>query len=620
MEFLRQNIQNFLGLNTEINFNYITLGKNIPVRVKPSELLCLWLYRVNDREKDIKGINLISVTHNNTKIDIFKTIESLGIKNGDTLIIESEKCINDNEEKDKRKIRIKSNMTEIYEGEIKNGEYDGKGKLYHILGIMYEGEIKNGKMSGKGIEKLNNGEVYEGEWENGTKNGHGIWRTYDGEEYVGLWKDGKKHGKGKTEFPNGDIYEGDYKDGKGNGKGVIKWSYSNEFDEYEGDIKDDLMDGKGVLKYINGNIYEGEFKKDKREGKGIIKYKNGDIFEGEFKDGVADGIGKMIYADGKIEEGLYENDIFIGDDEKNPFIFKCIKTLNNHSDTIFYIMKLKDGRFASCSEDCTLNIYNKENYELDLSIKEHSAGILHFTQLNDGRLITCSKDKTIKIIELTNDNNYKIQSTLSHNDLIYKVIELKKNEIISISKDGTMKIWNVEDFKNILTIKYICNEILKLNENEFVTYSSADSKNIKFWGVNNFEQIETIKNIITYSMMLFEDDILAICGRFNLYLVKISNHNIIKTLEVPGIIWSLYKCLDGTFLSTVFNGFKHNNIIKYKYENEKLIKIGVQRKAHNNWIFNCIELDNGIIVSGEGDQQRDSFEIKIWEILPNDKK
>ena len=97
-------------------------------------------------------------------------------------------------------------------------------------------------------------------------------------------------------------------------------------------------------------------------------------------------------------------------------------------------------------------------------------------------------------------------------------------------------------------------------------------------------------------------------------------HNIIKTLEVPGIIWSLYKCLDGTFLSTVFNGFKHNNIIKYKYENEKLIKIGVQRKAHNNWIFNCIELDNGIIVSREGDQQRDSFEIKIWEILPNDKK
>ena len=51
------------------------------------------------------------------------------------------------------------------------------------------------------------------------------------------------------------------------------------------------------------------------------------------------------------------------------------KTLNNHTGSVYHLSKLKDGRLISGSGDCTLNIYKKDTFELQLSIKEHSSSI-----------------------------------------------------------------------------------------------------------------------------------------------------------------------------------------------------------------------------------------------------
>ena len=97
---------------------------------------------------------------------------------------------------------------------------------------------------------------------------------------------------------------------------------------------------------------------------------------------------------------------------------------------------------ASCSDDCNLNIYKKESFELQISIKPHSDWIYSFTELSDGRIITCFADKTMKIIKLIDEDKYKIEQTLKgHNDCVLKVIEIRKNELISISKDKLIKVW-----------------------------------------------------------------------------------------------------------------------------------------------------------------------------------
>ena len=210
------------------------------------------------------------------------------------------------------------------------------------------------------------------------------------------------------------------------------------------------------------------------------------------------------------------------------------KILKNHTGSIYYLSKLNDGRLISCSNDCFLNIYKKDSYELQLSVKEHSRGILSFTELKDRRIITCSYDKTMKIIKLIGEDKYQIEQTLQeHTNYVCKVIEIKENELISVSFDKTMKILKLnnqfECFQPIIfqnSISY-CN-ILRLNENEFVTSSQSDNC-LKFWNSNNYSNITIINNIeIAWgfqAMCLLEDDLLCVGGNNSkgFYLIKLSN-------------------------------------------------------------------------------------------------
>ena len=94
--------------------------------------------------------------------------------------------------------------------------------------------------------------------------------------------------------------------------------------------------------------------------------------------------------------------------KRTIYLKKNFKTLKNHTGYINHLSKLNDGRLASCSDDCNLNIYKKESFELQISIKPHSDWIYSFTELSDGRIITCFADKTMKKIKL-NEDKYKME-------------------------------------------------------------------------------------------------------------------------------------------------------------------------------------------------------------------
>ena len=82
----------------------------------------------------------------------------------------------------------------------------------------------------------------------------------------------------------------------------------------------------------------------------------------------------------------------------------------------------------------------------------------------------------MKVINLVNDDNYEIKQTLiGHNNSVMKVIEIRNNELISISREQNMKIWILNKEKEFICILNIifqrfgwlctCN-ILKLNKKE----------------------------------------------------------------------------------------------------------------------------------------------------------
>ena len=299
---------------------------------------------------------------------------------------------------------------------------------------------------------------------------------------------------------------------------------------------------------------------------------------------------------------------------------KNFKTLNNHTKYIYHLSKLKDGRLISCSGDSTLNIYKKDSFELQLSIKEHSDEVFFCTQLINDKIITCSKDNTMNIIKLIDENKYNLEQKLTgHNSYVNNVIEIRENELISVSHDKTMKLW---EFKKD---KFECSKsttfqnsggnsnILKINEDEFVT-SSENDKCIKFWNSCDYSLISTINNIETYwnfkILCLIKEYILCVGGTNSkgFYLINISTHQLIKNILGPQQINSIVLCSNGLLLCSIKNENGNYAIANYIYENNDLKKVVEKENIHDGQINICIELDEGIVASGGNND----YLIKLW--------
>ena len=154
--------------------------------------------------------------------------------------------------------------------------------------------------------------------------------------------------------------------------------------------------------------------------------------------------------------------------------------------------------------------------------------------------------------------------------------------------------------------------ILKINENEFVTYSCGD-KCLKFWNSNDYSNISTINNIETEwqsgTLCLINEDILCVGGANSkgFYLINIPNHQLIKNILGPQVIYSIYECFNGLLLCSITNEKGNCAIVKYKYENQNMIKIFEKEKIHEKRILSCIELNDGTVASGGEDKL-----IKLW--------
>ena len=244
---------------------------------------------------------------------------------------------------------------------------------------------------------------------------------------------------------------------------------------------------------------------------------------------------------------------------------------------------------------------------------------MSFTQLNNDKIISCSSDNSMNIIKIIDESKYNLEQKLTgHKSNVYNVIEITENVLISISCDNTMKKWELKNnkFECTKTITFQnsnsnCN-ILKINDNEFLTSSEYD-KCLNFWNSNDYSNVSTINNIEVYcynrELCMINENILCV-GAYNskgFYLINISNHQLIKNILGPKIIYSIYECFDGLFLCSIQNENGNCAIAKYKYENGDMKKIVEKEKIHEGNILTCFELNDGTVVSGGSDKL-----IKLW--------
>jgi hypothetical protein len=174
-------------------------------------------------------------------------------------------------------------------GYWKNNSFEPFGRVIDEKGDIYEGNYKNGELNGKGRIITENA-VYNGDVVSNKKEGNGIY-TKEKEEYDGSFKNNKKEGLGKITFlKTGDTYEGYFKEGKMNGQGTFKWKNG---DKYVGDVVNGVFHGKGIYYWKEGTVYDGDYNEGVRKGQGKLTWTNGKYYEGSFENNQPHGEGKI---------------------------------------------------------------------------------------------------------------------------------------------------------------------------------------------------------------------------------------------------------------------------------------------------------------------------------------
>ena len=220
----------------------------------------------------------------------------------------------------KEKYNVDTETYELKPVEFKNGniyqgnwnddlKMEGLGKYYlKDQNVLAEGVWSNGDLLYARVF-LQNDDIYEGEMKNSTFNGKGKLISANGDIYEGDFVDGKTNGNGKLVFGDKTVYEGQFEKGEFKGNGHMKWTSGYD---YEGNFDGAKLCGFGVLTHPCGDKYEGNFENSLFHGNGKYIYENGDIYEGEFQYGLKKG--KGIYnASHKFEyNGDWDNDLPCG--------------------------------------------------------------------------------------------------------------------------------------------------------------------------------------------------------------------------------------------------------------------------------------------------------------------
>ena len=93
--------------------------------------------------------------------------------------------------------------------------FTGKGKREYVR-YRYEGDFRNGIWDGYGVVDWDDGCHYEGDWKNDQRHGYGIMVLSNGARYEGEWLFDKHHGHGSYTGPKHD-FEGEFVNGKRHG-------------------------------------------------------------------------------------------------------------------------------------------------------------------------------------------------------------------------------------------------------------------------------------------------------------------------------------------------------------------------------------------------------------------
>ena len=314
-----------------------------------------------------------------------------------------------------------------------------------------------------------------------------------------------------------------------------------------------------------------------------------------------------------------EDDNFLSDGKTiNEFKLKSLRlTVKEYDNNACCILEISENIFACGFLYGEIDIYDSNDIICLFTIIEHKSRINNMYLLKEkNTILTSSSDHTMKKIKINELNrNYEVEFIFTgYESIIYKAIELMNKDILSISFNGSISIWNKVDEKNyIYKKKQIVDEeilidVLEVKE-EIVAISTEDK--IFFFNYYNCRIEGLIKDLNLVkknNLALVNEELLAVLLKHEIALVNVSQKIIVQKINIPGNnkMETISVLRDKTLLVTESNNKEENISLilkQYEIKNNKFILLTEKKEISekNNdleysRITSSIELKNGIVV------------------------
>ena len=154
-----------------------------------------------------------------------------------------------------------------------------------------------------------------------------------------------------------------------------------------------------------------------------------------------------------------------------------------------------DGQIAFLGSGKNVRAVNLGTLEIIYTLEGHSLDINKIVISDDGSCVaTCSDDCTVKIWNLENGN--ELQTLTGHKESVLSAAVFDNSRrVISTSKDNTLKVWDIEAGKELHTLEghFGSVNVVDIFHNERYAISGADDSMIRIWDTETGDQLSTME-------------------------------------------------------------------------------------------------------------------------------
>lgn len=234
---------------------------------------------------------------------------------------------------------------------------------------------------------------------------------------------------------------------------------------------------------------------------------------------------------------------------------ESLRTLTGHTDRIWTLIKLRDGRLASASSDQKIRIWNTAKGTCERVLSGHTGYVCALMEFPHSIIISGSQDKTLRFWDL-NEKDKVLKRTLTDpKQGRIMCMTLLNNDQMAVGSEKDIQIYNIDSNKIVKTLSghtALLRDLLLLEDGTTLV-SGSDDRSIKMWNLTTYTQIRTFTghNHSANKIHLFSTGVLVSASDdYSIKFWKMETGECVKTLT-GHTGWVIFCTLmsDGTLIS-----------------------------------------------------------------------